>query len=99
MLTFTQAQDLLGVRESKTLENNTKLVRLTVNQFAITLHGNVVVRINRDGSYVLHTGGWRTMTTKDRLCRYSPVGVFQKAGEWFLNLPTPVPFVDGMQVG
>jgi hypothetical protein len=33
----------------------------------------------------LNSGGWRTSTTKDRINKYSPVKVYQRKYEWYLQ--------------
>lgn len=33
----------------------------------------------------LYTGSWHTSTTKLRLCKYSPVIVYQKDFDWFIG--------------
>ena len=64
-------------------------------------HFTDVVTLCPDGSEILNSGGWRTVTTKDRINRFSHARVRQRKGEWFVvgmngNL---VPFEDGMKIG
>ena len=40
---------------------------------ALKYHATDVVTYMRDGPTTLNAGGWRTMTTKERMCQYSPV--------------------------
>jgi hypothetical protein len=45
-----------------------------VSYVSIVLHSTAVVRFYADGRIVLNTGGWQTVTTKDRLNRCLPDG-------------------------
>lgn len=58
-----------------------------------------------DGTIILNSGGWKTVTTKRKMNQASNqfalgFGVYQKARSWFVALPDgqSVPFVDGMQI-
>jgi hypothetical protein len=62
----------------------------------IMLHSTYVVKIHPDNSATLNTGGWYTSTTKDRINMYSPVRVYQRKGEWYLDDGTP--YTDGVTV-
>lgn len=76
--------------------------------YAVRLHHTDVVTLHPDGSQTLDSGGWRTVTTKDRINAYAPVRVFSDRGSWFV-VPTfpgagPIDwerryaFADGMRV-
>ena len=79
--------------------NNTYASILDDNSVAITLHSTDVVTIHDDGTYTLRTGGWQTVTTKDRINQYSPVRVHQRNFEWFVTLNgKEYPFMEGMVV-
>lgn len=87
----------------------TRLVE-TVEGFGVRLYRTVVVGINRDGSYTLNSGGWRSVTTRDRITTYAPVHMFSSNGDWFVTpnglyawssrsrAPFIYRFVDGMRV-
>lgn len=85
-MTFEQAAQLFASARKgyKPLENNTKLVKVDDNTFGVKLHATNVVLIHRDGTYTLNTGGWQTVTTKDRLNKYSPASVYQKNRLWYV---------------
>lgn len=56
----------------------------------VTYHKTQVVRRQIDGAIVLNSGGWRTVTTKNRMNQtsnqyYLGYSVYQKSGEWFVN--------------
>jgi hypothetical protein len=102
---FTRAAELFATARSKAagkpLENNTRLEKLDNGDYGVRLHNTIVVTIHADGTYTLRTGGWHTVTTKDRINGYSPARVFQEKGEWFVAAPDftrRVPFVEGIRV-
>jgi hypothetical protein len=79
------------------LGHNTHLVK-TDGGVGVRLHGTVVVDFLDSGDIVLDSGGFETRTTKDRINRYCPIGVYQHQYEWFLNTTNKRPFVRGMIV-
>jgi hypothetical protein len=106
---FEQAERFLAGGRSKTsrnLANNTYVERRDEDTVAIRLHATDVVTFHRDGRIVLNTGGWRTVTTKDRLCNALswPVQIFSIKGQWRLKVSnsfevgTSVPFADGITI-
>lgn len=99
---YSKADKALGDRRTKTIGNNTELVRKRSGDIAVELHGNEVVRFYSDGREVgLSSAGYRTSTTKDRLNRYSPrgVSVVQRQGTWYLKRNgQKIPFEDGMAI-
>jgi hypothetical protein len=88
-MNYEAANALLSGRNkgSRKLENNTYLIRVDKNTIAVQLHHTNVVTFHKDGRIILRTGGWQTVTTKDRLNNYSPVRVFQRDYEWFVAFP------------
>ena len=58
---------------------------------AIRYHNTDVVTWHPDGSCVLQSGGYQTVTTKARFNEYMPAGwtVYQEAGIWYLQSHTP----------
>jgi hypothetical protein len=98
MLTYDQACDLLtkGRKGRKKLENNTYLERHDEDTVAVVLHSTAVVKIRSDGTFVLNSGGWLTVTTKDRINNYSPVRVSSVRGTW--KLYDGQDYYDGMRV-
>lgn len=73
----------------KPLENNTRLHRryagLNKPDYAVRLHNTDIVTIHPDDTYTLNTGGWNTVTTKDRINKYAPGYVTQRQGIWYLT--------------
>lgn len=85
--TYQELNAFLGLKDRKTLCNNTYAERLATGSIAVVLHHTHVVTLTP--RYItLNTGGWHTVTTKDCLNRFLPAGwyVSQKKGEWFLEL-------------
>jgi hypothetical protein len=97
IMDFSTASATLKKRESKKIGNNTYLVRISPETIGVRLHNTVVVRIHSDGTYTLNSGGWRTVTTKDRINAYSPVRVSQRKHEWYVG-DENIPFHDGIRV-
>jgi hypothetical protein len=80
--------------------NNTYAEILSDGSVGIMLHSTYVVKIHPDNTYTLNSGGWQTLTTKDRINQYSPRYVYQKNFEWFVKMgDKSYPFMDGMVVG
>jgi len=93
----------------KPLGNNTRLHQRKnwdgdAYYYAVTLHGTDVVEIYRDGKRVLNSGGWQTITTKDRINTYGAGRVIQKDFVWYWHPESEwddlklVRFEDGMTV-
>lgn len=84
-------------RQERKIGNNTYAEIEHDKSISVRLHGTDVVRFYPNGLVKLNSGGWRTHTTKQRINKYSPVGVFQKNFEWYLDDGRP--FEDNMLVG
>lgn len=104
MMTYEQAAKLLGNKMTKNLRYAEKLDRSWWTPYhekaiAITRHGRPVIMIYSDGSYRLHSCGYKTATTKKTLNTYGPVQVYQKNFEWIAQSREFVGlFRDGMVV-
>lgn len=94
-ITFEDAKNKLGKRPSRKLENNTYLEACPDGSIGVRLHATHVVKLYTDGTYELSSGGWKTLTTKERINSYAPVAVCQKKGRWYLNGSD---FYDGIRV-
>ena len=102
MMTYNEAINMVrGKRNAKRRKvgNNTYAEILHDNSVGIMLHSTYVVKIHPDNTYTLQTGGWQTLTTKDRINQYSPVRVYQRKYEWFVKINNKeYPFMEGMVV-
>ena len=99
--------------DGKPMANNTRLYDARLDSFALRLHDTGVphldcfvlrlhdtdvLRIHPDG-WEINSGGWRTVTTRQRLNDFGPVGITQRDWAWYVGTPTgDVPFVDWMFV-
>ena len=50
--------------------------------YGIRLHNTYVVIYHESGRVELRSGGWETVTTKDRMNSFSPFRVGSNGGEW-----------------
>lgn len=91
MQSFKEADQVLQGRckQSRKLGNNTYLERRPNNQIAVRLHRTDIITYHPDGSCTLNAGGWKTVTTKDRLNKYSPVCVWQAQSIWYVSENSP----------
>ena len=97
---YGDCHDMWKTRQRK-LGNNTYLVRENTPEgpvYGIQLHGTEVVRYYPDGSVTLHTGGYRTQTTKSRINSYVPSHLMtflcQRNHRWYVQRPPrryPIP--------
>jgi hypothetical protein len=74
----------------------------------VKLHDTVVVEFRKDGTVRLNTGGWLTVTTKDRINSHLPDGfghLYSNKGTWYYrkgyvwdkeNPSKPVRYFDGL---
>jgi hypothetical protein len=65
--------------------NNTYATIQPDGSVTIRLHSTDVVTIYPDDAVKVNSGGWRTSTTKDRINKYSPVGVYQRNHQWYFD--------------
>jgi len=82
---YLDADGFLGKRESRKIQNHTYLRRRD-STIAVMFHATDVVTYNRDGSISLDTGGYWTVSTKERICTYNPMGYVRiDHGEWIYH--------------
>lgn len=73
-------------QESRKLENNTYLRRRDDGVIAVRLHNTDVITFFEGGPTVLNTGGWKTVTTKDRMNKHADgVSIRQRDGVWYVT--------------
>jgi hypothetical protein len=82
-VSYSDAQDMMRKARNgyRKLANNTYLHQRG-DSYAVRLHATDIVIIHPDGTFSLNTGGWFTVTTKDRINRFSPARVYSEAGVW-----------------
>ncbi len=71
-------------RESRKIARNTYLKRRGVS-IAVQLHDTDVVTYSPDGSITLNSGGWNTVTTRDRMNTFSPFRVGTERGTAYVS--------------
>lgn len=71
---------------SRKLQNNTYLRRRDGGRIAVRLHATDVITFHPDNSITLNTGGWNTITTRQRINSYQPHSVWSKRGDLFIGV-------------
>ena len=87
---YSEVDELLGSSSSLKVGNNTYLTRVVRGIIALRLHDTEVVKWyswsdkRLDFIRMLNSGGWRTVTTKDRINKCLPTGMslYSKDWEW-----------------
>jgi hypothetical protein len=91
---YNSANEFSKGRKRK-LANNTYFEILPTNNqtglpdFGVRLHNTIIITWTADGKTILNSGGWQTVTTKERINRYMPDGftLWQEKGIWFIGAP------------
>ena len=100
-MNFAEATAHLGSRSSRKIAGHTYLEKIDASRIAVRLHDTVIITINRNGSFTLNSGGFRTNVTKDRINACSPAYIHARRGQWYLpprDGSNTKPFEDGMTV-
>jgi hypothetical protein len=114
---YAEANEILGSRRELKIAHNTTIRRVDSDTIAIRLHYTDVVTFHDGlpsghgsgwiGWTVLNSGGWQTVTTKERINRYLPEGwkLSQHDWEWTVSWPDEglrcgkyANFVDGFKI-
>jgi len=104
---YTEAAELLSENwrntQSRRIAHNTYLERTGEDEVSVRLHSTYIVRFRADGTTRLDSGGWLTVTTKERMNRYLPAGFRIAATRrvWFLYFlgERVGEYTDGLVVG
>src|SRR3990167_5719753 len=87
----------VSATESRIVARNTVEYRTPEGDRVVRLHQTDIVTFKVNGDIVLSSGGWRTVTTKDRINQFAPVRVYAERGVWYVsNGDAAIPFVDGL---
>jgi hypothetical protein len=89
-VTFTELDEALGSRRSRTICNNTTAARGPGGTIDVRLHGHHIATLADNGAVVVLDAGWQSVTTKQRLNEIlRPVGarIHQEDYRWFLRRP------------
>jgi hypothetical protein len=69
----------------KRLANNTFEVIYPSGIKVIRYHHTDIITFNKDKSITLNSGGWKTLTTKERINAYSPIRIYQENKVWYVS--------------
>lgn len=68
--------------KKRLLERNTRLHDLGNEVYAVRYYDTDVVVYHPDGRIVVQTGGYKTLSTRERISGYSPCQIWQEKGTW-----------------
>jgi len=77
-----------GDKNSKKVANNTYLKRYDDGTIAVRLHQTDIIQYKPNGTIILNSGGWKTVTTKARMNEFlpNPYGILQEKGVWYVQI-------------
>lgn len=83
MRTYQEANAYLGRKQDRPLEGRaTRVERRQNGDIVVRYQSTDVVTYKACGDTVLNSGGWRSVTTKERMNAYSPIQISQANGQW-----------------
>lgn len=83
-MNYEQAKIMYETTRKRKLVNNTYLVKNLDGSYAVVLHGNQIIRFYPDKT-ILSSCGWYTVTTKDRLNKFTEFNVWQRDFVWYIG--------------
>ena len=69
---YNDLLDVLNGRSSVKIGNNTWAEMLSGGVIGIRLHNTIIVELSPDGPVKFTTGGWNTVTTRERINQFLP---------------------------
>jgi hypothetical protein len=82
---------------TRTIANNTTARLIDGDsRVAIRLRSTDIITFNAGDTITLQSGGWLSVTTKERINRYTKAGISQRAGIWYMRDGSL--FYDGMAI-
>ena len=75
------------------IANNTRLIQTSDDRIGIKLHNTFIVKyfendhldcINYGDLIQFDTGGWKTVTTKERMNRFAPISIWSERHIWYI---------------
>lgn len=81
--------------KGKPVDRNTRLFRRSPTTIALRLYNTDIVTYHSNGDVTLNTGGWLTVTTKQRMNNYAPVRIYSHRGVWYVGNDDTL-YADGM---
>jgi hypothetical protein len=83
------------IEKSRIVGHNTLEITYKNGNRAIRLHDTDIITFKTNGDIILTTGGWHTVTTKERMSRpFSPFYITSRKGIWYIN--DTIVFYDGI---
>lgn len=73
------------IESSKFVARNTLRIKYKDGSEAIRLHDTDVVTFLPSGEVQLNSGGWRTVTTKERINQFANTRMYQEKGVWYVG--------------
>jgi len=74
-------------KNDRPLANNTRVVRLSDSSIGIKLHNTIILTFFANDWIQFNTGGWKTITTRERMNRYQNIcRLYTKKRIWYLLL-------------
>src|SRR4051812_30249653 len=87
---------LLDRKDSRQLAYNTRLECDPDGSIGVRLHRSRIITFHRNDTFTVSSGGYETVTTKQRLNALLPPGfsIFARSYRWYISTPEGVfPFV------
>lgn len=78
-------KNISGYKKAKFIDNDTLEVIYNNGSRVIQFHDTNILTFTIDDKIIVNTDGWLTVTTKDRINRFSNLYVYQKNNQWFIN--------------
>jgi hypothetical protein len=74
-------------KNDRPVENNTRVVRINEKTIGIKLHDTFIVTHYVNNHVKLNSNGWRTVTTRDRMNKYteSTINIYQSNFIWYVD--------------
>lgn len=88
-----QANTFLGKRDERKAGNNTTVERTTYSDsIYVRLHSTIIVEYfgpesPNHGSVLLNSGGWHSVTTKQRMNLFTHLSIYQRDFVWYVVEP------------
>ena len=97
---FKECREFLdkGKNRKNTMErpiaNNTRIIQITDHTIGVKLHNTMIVKYHENdhldcidyGDLIeFNTGGWKTVTTKERMNRFAPISIWSERHVWYIS--------------
>lgn len=79
--TFEGLNKFLGNKDSRTIGNNTTAERVAPDMIVVRLHGHRIVQLS-ERAVSVSNAGYGTVTTRDRINQFLPMGVRAVQRNW-----------------